>query len=125
MVRKVPACLLGLTATVLVLAAPNSSARAPQQPSPAAVQSEPLPPTPTLLRKIVTFLTVDVHDGLKAIPVRGTAFFVAYEDKRIGPDGGFVYLVTNRHVAEPRDLQGHMLPIDRVSLRLNYKSTTQ
>src|SRR4051812_30184043 len=44
----------------------------------------------------------------------GTAFFVFYPDSRSGPDNGFVYLVTNKHVL--KDTDGSFLK--SVSLRM-------
>jgi hypothetical protein len=71
---------------------------------------------------MVAFLTLSAHDASdKKFRVRGTAFFVAYEDKRVGQDGAFVYLVTNRHIAEPHD-DGQALTVDEVTLRLNLKA---
>jgi hypothetical protein len=48
----------------------------------------------------------------------GTGFFVLYPDKRGGPDYGFVYLVTAKHVL--RDFDGKFLR--SVDVRVNLKS---
>jgi hypothetical protein len=90
------------------------------QPTQAA-QAEPTPPSVSSLKKVVAFLSLDVRDGLNKAQVRGTAFFVLYEDKRIGENGGFLYLVTNRHVAEPGE-DGRRFVVDRFSIRLNLKT---
>lgn len=72
------------------------------------------------LKKTVGFLSVDFQDGAEQGQARGTVFFVLYEDKRLGDNGGFVYMVTNRHMAEPH-VNGHSVVVRRVSLRLNLK----
>jgi hypothetical protein len=47
----------------------------------------------------------------------GTGFLVSYPDKRLGPDGAFVYLVTAMHVL--KDPDGRFLP--QVKVRINLK----
>src|SRR5580692_7819341 len=55
----------------------------------------------SVLKKVVGFLRVGfLRDGSSYV-AEGTCFFVFYEDKRLGDNGGFIYLVTNRHVAVP------------------------
>jgi hypothetical protein len=49
----------------------------------------------------------------------GTCFFVFYEDKRLGENQGFVYLITNRHMANPGIENGNAFPVLSVQLRLN------
>jgi len=73
------------------------------------------------LRKVVAFLTVECQDGNQVVPVRGTAFFVSVEDKRLGDKRGFTYLVTNRHMTLP-EKDGQPLSIRKISLRLNLKA---
>jgi len=46
-------------------------------------------------------LTLDRKLTLKHMVSSGTAFLVAIPEARLGADQSFVYLVTNRHVAEP------------------------
>jgi len=70
------------------------------------------------LKKSVAFLTVDYQYGSTSGQFRGTAFFVLYEDKRLGDNRGFGYLVTNRHMAEPK-IDGHQVFVRQASLRLN------
>lgn len=57
--------------------------------------------------------------------IAGTSFFVFFEDKRVGENGGFVYLVTNRHMAVPGAEEGKAYPVLRVSLRLNLRKPNQ
>src|SRR5207249_2857969 len=68
--------------------------------------------------------TVDYEDGPRRGGVRGTCFFVFLEDQRLGKDGGFVYLVTNRHIAAPREdkANGRKFQVLRTSVRLNLKN---
>jgi hypothetical protein len=51
--------------------------------------------------------------------VRGTGFFVLYQDARLGNGGGFGYLVTNRHVAMCWNEQGHPMQVESVSITVN------
>ncbi|MGB6158113.1 MAG: hypothetical protein WBH45_07525 [Acidobacteriaceae bacterium] len=53
------------------------------------------------MKKTVVFLTVTFRDGLAVQRAQGTAFLVMVPDKRIGENGGFTYLVTNRHMVDP------------------------
>ncbi len=118
-----------LLVSTLVLCAqnPQGAAPQPQNTTPQAAQStqpqaqQTPPPVSVLLKKVVAFLTVDYQDGNEVGQVRGTAFFVALEDKRLGENRAFIYLVTNRHMAEP-EKDGRKLSIRKVSLRLNLKS---
>jgi hypothetical protein len=80
--------------------------------------------TAALLKKVVAFLTLDCRDGSVAEEVRGTAFFVFYPDNRVGENRGFIYLVTNRHVAQP-ELEGRRLAVRKVSLRLNLRTPVE
>jgi trypsin-like peptidase len=119
--RKV--CLVVIVCLSMLLSfAQVKDASRPPSPEPnksAAATVQPIP-TAALLKRVVAFLTLDCRDGSVAEEVRGTAFFVFYPDSRIGENRGFIYLVTNRHVAQP-ELNGHRLAIQKVSLRLNLK----
>ena len=55
----------------------------------------------------------------------GTCFFVFYDDKRLGENGGFMYLVTNRHVASPGIEIGAPYPVLETHLRLNLRDSGQ
>jgi hypothetical protein len=71
------------------------------------------------LRKTVGFLRVTYRDGLNRMQVTGTCFFVYVEDKRLGENRGFTYLVTNRHMAQPGIERGVIHPVDDVFIRMN------
>lgn len=58
------------------------------------------------IRKTVAFLQLSCERDNQLLDVRGTGFFVDYPDERIGKNY-FVYLVTNRHVAECWDDSTH------------------
>src|SRR5579862_7879717 len=103
-----------------VAAARPSGQQTAQQPT-GGPQAQPAPPSAALLKQVVAFLVLKAHQGQQQLELRGTAFFVIYEDKRLGDQGGFVYLVTNRHVVEPSGTGG-LLVIDKTSLRLNLRS---
>ena len=115
------------SASVLSAQSPQSAALQPQSAISSAAQNprpqaqESPPPLSLLLKKVVAFLTLDYRDGNEVGQLRGTAFFVFLEDKRLGDNRGFSYLVTNRHMAEP-EKDGRKLSITKVSLRLNLKS---
>jgi hypothetical protein len=79
------------------------------------------PPMGVQFKKLVAFLKIDCRNGVLPVTIRGTAFFIYLEDKRLGENRGFVYLVTNRHMAAPEE-DGHKFTVDRVSLRLNLKA---
>src|ERR1700676_1605223 len=65
----------------------------------------------SLLKKTVGFLRVSyLRDGA-LMETGGTCFFVFYEDKRLGEDRGFFYLVTNRHMANPGIEDGNNFPV--------------
>jgi hypothetical protein len=72
------------------------------------------------MKKLVVFLRVEFQDGDHIGGIQGTGFFVFVEEKRLGENRGFIYLVTNRHMAEP-EVRGQRAPVRRVSLRLNLK----
>jgi len=60
-------------------------------------------------------------DGTQEFDVRGTGFFVFYPDPRVGKDGGFVYLVTDRHVALCWNESGQAMQVKSISIRLNLR----
>lgn len=75
-------------------------------PTPSAATATPPPGgIPEQMRKTVAFLTVVYQDDPANVATRGgvigTGFLVFLADKRLGDNQGFMYLVTNRHVAEP------------------------
>jgi len=55
----------------------------------------------------------------------GTCFFVVVPDARLGPDRGFVYLVTNRHVAQPGIDLGSPYQVGAIYLRMNLATPVQ
>jgi hypothetical protein len=115
------ALLVGVPAIARAQAqAPNgatsSPPAAPATPPPA--KPEPLP-WAMQLKKAVVFLTVRFQDGQNAGEAQGTAFFVFVPDKRLGENGGFTYLVTNRHMADPSVAIGHVVQVLSFSLRVN------
>ncbi len=63
------------------------------------------------------------QDGNQTVKVQGTGFFVFVPDKRLG-ERGFVYLVTNRHVAEALREDGTKRQILSSTVRLNLQQET-
>jgi|SRR5882757_697726 len=78
-----------------------------------------------LVKKVVGFLRVSFVKNGRSYQSEGTCFFVFYEDKRLGDGRGFIYLVTNRHVAAPGSEEGHLYPIQSTKIRLNLRAPTQ
>jgi hypothetical protein len=74
------------------------------------------------LPNTVGFLKVTYNDGSNLMESLGTCFFVYIEDKRLGDNMGFVYLVTNRHMAQPGIEKGLKYPVAQVILRMNLRS---
>jgi hypothetical protein len=101
----------------------TSSAQQPTQsppapPQPAISTAAPLVPAKEQIRRTVGFLQVAYRNGLSQGGVIGTCFFVTVPDPRLGA-GGFVYLVTNRHVAQPGVDLGPPYQVQDTYLRLN------
>lgn len=88
------------------------------RPSPCAAQQTP---ATAQIRQTVTFLDVEFTKGGQQWHEQGTGFFVFYPDKRLGESGGFVYLVTNRHVAQPEIDEGQVYPTTSTHVRLNLR----
>jgi hypothetical protein len=90
-----------LLLSAVLIAATLSRAQTPSAPASAPPRSE------DTLSKSVVRITATA-DGITG-PLNATGFLVAVRDPRLGPGGGFTYLVTNRHVAEAivPDVEGH------------------
>jgi trypsin-like peptidase len=71
------------------------------------------------IRNVVAFLSVAYQDGPSTKGVIGTCFFISVLDKRLGENQSFIYLVTNRHVAQPGIEHGAAYPPLGAFLRLN------
>jgi hypothetical protein len=116
-----------IAVSLLISSAPSRAQTTPKEPPSGqsipsqSAQIQPNLPATVLLKKVVVFLSVDYIDQGQVGQLRGTAFFVAYEDSRLGPNRGFIYLVTNRHMADPQK-DGRKFSITRISVRLNLKS---
>lgn len=117
---------LVLIAISMVMLPFYSAAQAPpvaQQPQSSST-AHPVPLT-TSLKKTVGLLRVIYFNGTAEMISSGTCFFVFYEDKRLGENGGFVYLVTNRHVASPGIENGAPYRVLATLLRLNLRTPGQ
>lgn len=90
----------------------------PTQP-PVAAETPVSPNFTDQIRRTVTFITVAYQNGSNAQGVIGTGFFVFLPDERLGQNRGFIYLVTNRHVAQPGIDAGTPYPVSGLFLRLN------
>ena len=104
-----------LLATIIVVA---------QSPQPVMPQSQSSstsrpPSQTTLLKKTVGLLRVRYLTELGLAEADGTCFFVFYDDKRGGDNFGFMYLVTNRHMAQPGIEDGKHYQVLQTTLRLN------
>lgn len=107
---------------LFVACCPNLGAQVQQQGTPAQTPA-PAPQLPfaTQLKKTVGLLTTYVTKDGAQTAFSGTCFFVSYPDDRVGKGQGFVYLVTNRHVASPGIETGQPYPLIGTTLRLNRK----
>jgi hypothetical protein len=110
----------------------TSSAQQPPKQSPPAPQQEPpastaatLPSAPEQIRSAVSFLMVEYRNGTAQGSAIGSCFFVVVPDARLGPDRGFVYLVTNRHVAQPGIDLGSPYQVQALYLRMNLTAPVQ
>lgn len=82
------------------------------------------PPTDspiTQMRRSVTFIKLNCSVGNQTFEVRGTGFFVFYPEPTLGANRGFLYLITNRHVALCSDEAGHSMQVKSISIMLNRK----
>ena len=79
----------------------------------------------TLIKKTVGFMRVAFlrEDGPQI--AEGTCFFLIYLDKRGGDNFGFMYLITNRHVAKPGIADGKNYPVLWTHVRLNLLNSNQ
>src|SRR5258708_2682671 len=114
------------------LASFTSSAQQPTTQSPPAPQQGPpastaatLPSAPEQIRSAVSFLMVEYQNGTAQGSAIGTCFFVVVPDARLGPNQGFVYLVTNRHVAQPGINLGTSYQVQVLYLRMNLTAPVQ
>jgi hypothetical protein len=117
MLRRI--ALLSITA-LLTLFTPGAQ----QQPSPEPPkQQAPAASQPTTfaqsLRKIAGFLSVKYQKDGADMQISGTCFFVRYDDKRLGENQAFSYLVTNRHMAQAGAEKGESYAILQTIVRLN------
>jgi len=109
-----------IAALVFCFVAVLAAAAQQSTPSPAPIAATASPQSLTeQIRRTVGFLTVTYQDGLNQGAVIGTCFFVSVLDERLGKDQGFVYLVTNRHVAQPGVDMNTPYQVSGVFLRLN------
>jgi hypothetical protein len=99
---------------IIAMAVSICSAQNPPQATPP-----PAEPEMTQVRKCVTFIQLLCKEGSQEFDVRGTGFFISYPDSRLGKEGSFVYLVTNRHIAECWNSSNRPMQVERISIRLN------
>ncbi len=80
------------------------------------------PPFASQIRKSVVFIQVSCKRGDQVVTETGTGFFLAYPDPRLQSGQTFVYLVTNRHVAECWDEHAKPSTVISTLLRANGKN---
>lgn len=90
----------------------------PAQP-PAASSTTSTETAKQTIRRTVAFIGVPYQDGLTQKVAIGTCFFVSITDKRLPEGQVFVYLITNRHVAQPGVDLNSPYPVSGVIVRLN------
>jgi hypothetical protein len=101
-----------------------------QTPQVVAQQSQPAAPArplnfTTQIKKTVALLRVTFQKDGNVVEADGTCFFIFYPDKRGGETFGFVYLVTNRHMAQPGIENGQNYRVISTLLRLNLRNSGQ
>jgi hypothetical protein len=102
------------------LAFAQNTASAPPTPAASNAPAKPLS-AEKQIRKAVSFIKMTCASGGKTYESRGTGFFVGYPDTRIGKDGVFIYLVTNRHIAECWDDDRRPRTVQAVDITLNLR----
>jgi hypothetical protein len=122
MLRRIRLLIL-CVCTITAHASAQTSQPVNQQPQ-SSTAAQPKSFT-TLLKKTVGFLRVVYLKDDTLMEANGTCFFVIYEDKRLGENRGFIYLVTNRHMANPGIEDGNSFPVLSVHLRLNLSNSDQ
>ena len=116
--------LLDLSAALIM---PRVVAQSQQPVTPQAQSSSTTRPAnlTTQLKKTVGLLRVRYLREDGPAEADGTCFFVFYEDKRAGENFGFMYLVTNRHMAQPGIEDGKHYQALLTTLRLNLRNGVQ
>jgi hypothetical protein len=74
------------------------------------------------LKRTVVQIRVEYLDGDVQKSSYGTGFLVTYPDSRLPNGGTFLYLVTNRHVAQPGIEKGHAFKTVGLFVRFNGKA---
>jgi hypothetical protein len=111
-----------LAVSFLTFAQNNTAAPAPSPSPTASNAAKPSLSAERQIRKTVTFIKMTCASGDQTYESRGTGFFVSYPDTRIGEHGVFIYLVTNRHIAECWDKSHHPRAVQSVDITLNLRS---
>jgi Trypsin-like peptidase domain len=81
-----------LAVLAVIASAPNAFAQQQTAQAPRLTAEE-------VLTKTVAFISVPYKQAGQDKAVTGTCFFVFVPDERLGKDQGFIYTVTNRHIA--------------------------
>src|ERR1700682_3958748 len=122
MLKRIGLLILSVCTLAVHASAQTAQPVTPQPQTSTAAQPKSFT---TLLKKTVGFLHVAyLRDGT-LMEANGTCFFVIYEDKRLGENRGFIYLVTNRHMANPGIEDGNSFPVISFGLRLNLSNSDQ
>lgn len=114
--------LAGASLILLASIAASTSHMFAQNPTPAPTSNiAPAPRLEQQMLKTVVFLATTFRDGNTVKTAEGTAFFVGIPDSRLGNNGSFVYLVTNRHMVDPSadPSIGHPVQVLNYSIRCN------
>lgn len=78
-------------------------------------------PFGVMLKRSVVNIELQCKEGNLLRSVAGTGFLVAYTDPRLPKGSSFLYLVTNRHVAECWDEHNHPREVLSLMIRVNAK----
>ena len=89
------------------------------QATPPAKMPPPEQPFEKEIRKSVAFIQMVCKKGQDTFDVKGTGFFLSYRDERFPAGSVFMYLITNRHVAECWDPEEKPMEVKSISVRFN------
>jgi len=103
-----------------VVSAQNNPPVPLQQKTPTAPTAPP-EPAERQVRHTVIFITMHCLRGVQPVTAQGTGFFIQVADSRLPADSGFVYLVTNRHMAMCWDDDRNPMQVQDLSIRVNMK----
>ena len=114
-----------LSLVVLVFSTQVTQAQTPASAGTADSVTAKVSPFTDQLRRTVVFIKAGFVKGSSTVEITGTGFLVVYPDPRLSANQGFLYLVTNRHMAEPGAEEGQKYSVTYSVCFLNVNPTPQ